>query len=94
MTLGDILTIAAEKDLAGGRRLSPLYEEKWADGKFKIRLISDTDRDAYIHCSVPCEEYDEKKYDYARAYFLSMVFNAAIYGMKRKKKNDKIKPTS
>lgn len=92
MTLGDILTQVAEKDTAGGQKLSLLYEEKVDDGKFKIRLISDTDREAYIHCSVPydvClpdEELEGKK-NYLRGYFLSMVFNAAIYGMKRKKQS-------
>jgi hypothetical protein len=94
MDLGDILTMAAEKDIAGGKKLSLLYEEKVDDGKFKIRLISDTDREAYIHCSVPYDvclpdvELEGKK-NYLRAYFLSMVFNAAIYGMKRKKTEKK-----
>jgi hypothetical protein len=97
MTLGDILTEVAKKDMAGGKKLELLYEETIEDGKFKIRLLSDTDRDAYIHTSVPydvClpdEELEGKK-NYCRAYFLSMVFNAAIYGMKRKKQN--IKGTS
>ncbi len=101
MTLGDILAEVASKDLAGGRKLDLLYEEKVDDGKFRIRLISDTDRDAYIHCSVPydvClsgEELEIKK-NYARAYFLSMVFNASIRQMKREKPNNKKKlpPTS
>jgi hypothetical protein len=99
MTLGEILTTVAEKDLAGGHKLSLQYEEKVENGKFKIRLISDTDRDFYIHTSVPydvClpdEELEGKK-NFCRAYFLSMVFNAAIYGMKRDKKNNKIKPSN
>lgn len=92
MTLGDILTEVAQKDMAGGKKLSLLYEEKIDNGKFKIRLIADTDRDAYIHCSIPYDvtlpvEELERKKNYARSYFLSMVFNAAIYGMKQKKQN-------
>jgi hypothetical protein len=101
MTLGDIFEETAKKDIAGGHRLSLLYEEKISDGKFRIRLISDTDRDAYIHCSVPYDlalpgqELENQKNN-ARAYFLSMVFNAAIRQMKREKKDDKKKlpPTS
>lgn len=94
MTLGDILSEIAQKDIAGGKKLSLHYEEKIDDGKFKIRLLSDTDREAYIHCSIPYElalagEELEGKKNYLRSYFLSMVFNAAIYGMKRKKQNTK-----
>jgi hypothetical protein len=99
MTLGDILTQVAEKDLSGGKKLSPLYEEKVDDGKFKIRLLSETDPDAYIHCSIPydvCLSYEELegKKNYLRSYFLSMVFNAAIHGVKRKKQNNKTKPSN
>lgn len=99
MTLGDILTDVAKRDMAGGKKLSLIYEEKIEDGKFKIRLISDTDRDAYIHTSIPydvClpdEELEGKK-NYARAYFLSMVFNAALYTVKKEKKDNKIKPSN
>ena len=94
MTLGDILKQVAEKDIAGGKKLSLHYQEKVEDGKFKIGLLSATDTEAYIHCSVPYDvclpdEELEKKKNYAQAYFLSMVFNAAIYGMKRKKKEAK-----
>lgn len=97
--LGEILKYVAEKDMAGGKKPSLLYEEEVADGKFKIRLISDTDREAYIHTSIPYDEFLpeeelERKRNYARAYFLSMVFNAAIYGLKRKKKIDKSKPSN
>lgn len=93
MTLGDILTEVVKKDMAGGKKLDLLYEEKIEDGKFKIRLLSETDPDSYIHCSVP---YDgtEGVENYARAYFLSMVFNAAIHGVKRKKQDKKIKPSN
>lgn len=101
MTLGDILADVAKRDMAGGHKLELLYEEKVHDGKFRIRLISDTDRDAYIHCSVPYDvalgddELEGKK-NYARAYFLSMVFNSAIRQMKREKSDHKKKlpPTS
>jgi hypothetical protein len=101
MTLGEILEDIANKDIAGGHRMDLIYEEKVSDGKFKIRLISDTDRDAFIHCSVPYdlalpgEELEQKK-NYARAYFLSMVFNSAIRQMKREKSDHKKKlpPTS
>ena len=85
MTLGDVITEVVKKDMAGGKKLDLYYQETYKDGKFRIRLLSETDPDAYIHTSVPCEEGEEEKYNYARAYFLSMVFNAAIYGMKRKK---------
>lgn len=92
MGLGEVLAQVEEKDMAGGHKLSPFYEETIEDGKFKIRLISDTDRDAYIHTSIPydemlSEEELEAKKNYLRVYFLSMVFNAALYGMKRKKRN-------
>ncbi|SRR6266566_467976 len=98
MTLGNILEEVAKKDIAGGKKLDLLYEEKEEDGKFKIRLLSQSDPDAYIHCSVP---YDltmsrsrEETENYARANFLSMVFNAALYTVKRGKKNNKINPSN
>lgn len=101
MTLGDVLTDVAKRDMAGGHKLDLLYEETISEGKFRIRLISDTDRDAYIHCSVPydvclSDEELEGKKNYARAYFLSMVFNSAIHQMKREKSDNKkkIPPTS
>jgi|SRR5882762_1126300 len=98
MTLGDILTQAAEKDLAGGKKLSLLYEEKEEDGRFKIRLLSQTDPDAYVHCSFPYDETmvrsREETENYTRVYFLSMVFNSALYVIKRGKKNNKIKPSN
>lgn len=101
MTLGEILEQVTKDDKAGGHKLDLIYEEKIADGKFRIRLISDTDREAYIHCSVP---YDlalpgdelEMKKNYCRSYFLSMVFNSAVRQMKREKSGSKKKlpPTS
>lgn len=94
MTLGDVIMEVVKKDMAGGKKLDLDYQETYKDGRFRVRLISETDPDAYIHTSVPCEEGEEEKYNYARAYLLSMVFNAAIYGIKRKKKDDKIKPSN
>jgi len=87
MSFGDILREVVQKDLAGGKRFSLLYEEKIEDDKFKIRLVSETDPEAYIHASVPYDGLESTE-NYARAYFLSMVFNAAIYGVKRKKNKD------
>lgn len=101
MTLGEILEHIAKEDKAGGHKLDLVYEEKVSEGKFRIRLISDTDRDAYIHCSVPYDEALpdvnlEQIQNYARSYFLSMVFNSAIRQMKRDKSDNKKKlpPTS
>lgn len=93
MTLGDILENVAKKDMAGGKKHGLIYEEKYVDGNIKISLRSETDPDAFLHCSVPFDGL-ETTTNYARAYFLSMVFNSAIYGMKRKKKDNKIKPTN
>jgi hypothetical protein len=98
MTLGDILGEVARKDLAGGKKLNLLYEEKEVDGNFVIRLVSQNDPDAYIRTSVL---YDvtftrsrEETENYGRAYFLSMVFNAGLYKVKREKKEGKIKPSN
>lgn len=93
MTFGDILAQIAEKDLAGGKKLSIQYQESFKDGKFRIRLWSQTDPDAYIHTSVP-DDGTEECQNYARAYILSMVFNAGIHGVKRGKKENKIKPSN
>lgn len=93
MALEDIFAEVAKKDMAGGKKLGLLYEEKYVDGNIKISLRSEVDPDGYLHCTVPFDGLETTK-NYARAYFLSMVFNAAIYGMKRKKKDNKIKPTN
>lgn len=85
MTLGDIIMEVVKKDLAGGHKLSIKYEEKIEEGKFKIKLLSESDKEAFIHCAVPYDGLEATE-NYARAYFLSMVFNAAIYGVKREKK--------
>lgn len=98
MTLGDILAEVVRKDMAGGKKLDLVYEEKEENGKFKIRLISQSDPDIYIHTSVPYDETltrsREETENYARAYFLSMVFNAALHSVKRGKKDNKIKPSN
>lgn len=98
MTLGDILAEVARKDIGGGKKFDLLYEEKEKDGKFTIRLLSQSDPDAYIYCSVPYDETmtrsREETENYGRAYFLSMVFNSAMYGIKRGKKDSKIKPSN
>jgi hypothetical protein len=98
MSLGDVLKEAAKRDMAMGRQLqysgavkSRLeYSEEIKDGKFEIRLTSTEDKDAFVETSIP---YDgsETSENYCRMYFLSMVFNAAIFGMKRKKENEKKK---
>lgn len=84
MTLGEILEQVAEKDMSGGKKLGLTYKEYVKDGQFRIKLRSETDKDAYVECSIPDKGMEEEK-KYLRSYFLSMVFNAAIYGMKRKK---------
>lgn len=84
MTLGDILQKAAKDDLSGLSKGDLTYLELVKDGKFEIKLYSKTDRDAFIECSVPDKGTEEEK-NYLRLYFLSMVFNAGIYAMKKKK---------
>lgn len=83
MTLGDILKQSAEKDLAGSNKNNLIYSESTEDGKFKIKMSSKFE-EAYIECSAPATE-DEGQKNYLRTYFLSMVFNAAVHGMKRLK---------
>lgn len=83
MNLGDILKLAAEKDLAkrsidGGVK----YVEIIKDGRLEIKLYSNKFEDATIECSVPYTGSQEEE-NYLRTYFLSMVFNSAIFGMKR-----------
>lgn len=89
MTLGDILWEAASKDLAWQKKHKLLYMEFVKDGKFEIKLSSDLEKDAFVECSALDDGNEETK-NYLRLYFLSMVFNAAIYGMRRLK-NKKIK---
>lgn len=94
MTLGDILKEAAKRNLSASKKLTPggdvksslRYSEFVKDGKFEIKLSSSEDAEAYIECSVPDAGTEEEK-NYCRLYFLSMVFNAAIHGMKRKEQD-------
>ena len=83
MNLGDILKMAADKNLSkrnidGGLK----YIELVKDGNFCIKLYSDKYEEATIECSVPYTGKQEDE-NYARMYFLAMVFNSAIFGMKR-----------
>ena len=99
MSLGDVLTEAAKRDLSAQKDLTysgdvksrTRYTEEVKDGMFQIRLFSTSpdDKDAFIETSIP---YDgsETTQNYARMYFLSMVYNAALYGMKKKKDNKKL----
>lgn len=86
MTLGEILNKAAREDISSETTKHMAYIELVRDGRFWIKLSSELDRDAYIECSVPDNGTEEEK-NYCRMYFLSMAFNAAIYGMRKHKKN-------
>lgn len=88
MTLGDILSQAAIKDLAAVKKQGLLYTEFSKEGKFEIKLSSKTHPDAFIECSIPDKNSEEEK-NYLRTYFLSMVFNAAIHGIERSKHKKK-----
>lgn len=90
MTLGEILQHAAIKDLAGLQKNQLLYTERIVEDKFEIRLTSLVFKEAFIECSIPNKDAEEEK-NYLRTYFLSMVFNAAIHGMKRMKQAKKKK---
>lgn len=83
MTLGDILKSVSDKDLAGGGKNKLSYTESVSEGKVKIRLDS-LFEEGFIECELPFTGKEEEK-NYLRTYFLSMVFNAAIHGMKRMK---------
>lgn len=105
MGLGDILKQAAKMDLSGQKELSfggatksrMKYTEEIKDGRFEIRLCSTVpgEEDVFIENSIP---YDgsETTENYARMYHLSMLNNAALYGMRKQKQTDKKKlpPTS
>lgn len=85
MNLGNILEIAAEKDLAFKDKKNGLhYREFVEDGKFQIKFSCKSFPEASIDCSVPDNGLDDEK-NYLRTYFLSMVFSAAVHGMKRLK---------
>lgn len=83
MALGEILQMAAAKDMASPEKKNGLlYSEFLKEGRFEIKLSSSKFKDAFIECSVPDKGTEEEK-NYCRIYFLSMVYNAAIHGMKR-----------
>jgi hypothetical protein len=85
MTLGDILQSATDKDLAFPDKKNQLsYLEEVVDDKFQIQFSSVLFPEATIECSVPDKGTEDEK-NYLRLYFLSMVFNAAVHGMKRMK---------
>lgn len=84
MTLGDILRVAAARDLAAAsKNMGLTYIELTSGGNFTIKFSSTLFPEATIECSVPDKGQEDEK-NYLRTYFLSMVFNAAIYGMRRK----------
>lgn len=92
MTLGEVFAEAARRDVSNEGRALPLkegstrYSEFLKEGRFEIRLSSPNDPDAFIECSIPATGFisDENG---CRIVFLSMVFKAAIAGMKRKKQS-------
>jgi hypothetical protein len=89
MGLGEVLQQAAEKDIASVNKLNGLkYEEVVEDDKFYIRFSCTKFKEATIECEIPYT-IDEEKRNYARMYFLSMVFNAAIHGLKRNRNKTK-----
>jgi len=82
MDLGEILKQAATKDLSHNGKKGIAYTELINSGKFEIKLSSSVYPEAFIECSLPNVTTEEEK-NYLRIYFLSMIFNAAIYGTKR-----------
>ena len=85
MTLGDVLQQAVQKDLASnGVNNGLVYSELVKEGRLEIKLSSTKHEEATVECSIPFNGYPEEE-NYLRLYFLSMVFNAAVHGMKRMK---------
>lgn len=85
MTLGDIIQQAIQRDMAGKDSQNGLsYSELVVDNRFCIKFSSAKYPEATIECSVPYNGTQEEE-NYCRLYFLSMAFNAAVYGMKRMK---------
>ncbi len=84
MNLGDILKIAADKDLAGKNQNGLAYIETIRGGNYHIKLFSSKHKEAFVECEIPYTGKEEE-INYLRTYFLSMVFNAAVAGMKRTK---------
>lgn len=84
MTLGDIIQQAIQRDMAGKEVKNELsYNEFVVNNRFCIKFASAKHPEATIECSVPYTGMQEEE-NYCRLYFLSMAFNAAIFGMKRK----------
>lgn len=84
MTLGDIIQEAVKRDTAGKESQNGLsYTEMVVGNRFCIKFSSAKHPEASIECSVPYNGLQEEE-NYARLHFLSMAFNSAIYGMKRK----------
>lgn len=81
MTLGDVLKQVADNDIAGDKKNKISYIEEIKEGKFKIKLSSKF-QDGFVECEIPYNGLEDEK-NYCRAYFLSMVYNAAVHGMKR-----------
>lgn len=91
MNLGEVFTMATQKDLASnGVNNGLLYSELLKDGRLEIKMSSTKHPEATIECSIPFNGSPEEE-NYLRLYFLSMVFNSAVHGMKRfkHKKNKK-----
>lgn len=84
MNLAEIFQMAVTRDPAGKEVQNGLsYNEFVVDNRFCIKFASAKHPEATIECSVPYHGSQEEE-NYCRLYFLSMAFNAAIYGMKRK----------
>jgi len=84
MTLGEIFKEAAKRDLSAREKKGIEYSEIIENGRHQIRLSCEAFKEAWIETDVE-EGYLEANQNYNYLYFLSMVFNAAIYGMKRMK---------
>lgn len=84
MNLGEIIQMSITRDPAGKEVQNGLsYNELVVDNRFCIKMSSEKHPEATIECSVPYHGSQEEE-NYCRLYFLSMAFNAAVYGMKRK----------
>lgn len=60
MTLGQVLSNAAIKDLAAGNKKNGLvYTELVKEGLFEIKLTSNLHPDAFIECSIPDNNSEE-----------------------------------
>lgn len=84
MTLADVFKEAIKRDMSSSGFNQMFYREIEDGGKLQITFGSNKFPEATIEVILPSNGKPEEE-NYARIYFLSMVFNAAIYGMKRKK---------